>query len=140
MARVLLLLALLAGAPFARACGYCVEDKMAAVYEHAIVVRALERKHQVAFLAIDGASSPRAELRRAIESEIDAIRGVDRGTARVSLESASISFAYAPGGRGAGSVLRRVEKALAARGLSMSILRVIDETSVMPPRAATAAR
>jgi len=110
------------------ACGYCVEDKMAAVYDHAIVVRALERRHEVAFLAIEGALPAGGELRRSIESSIDAAQGVDRGTARVSLDAASLSFAYDPRKPGLGPVLRAIEKTLAAKGLSLSILRVIDAT------------
>ena len=37
----------------ALACGYCVEDKIAAAYDHAVVVRAADRHHQVAFLSIE---------------------------------------------------------------------------------------
>ena len=33
----------------AQACGYCVEDKIAAVYDHASISRARAAKHQVAF-------------------------------------------------------------------------------------------
>ena len=41
--------------PGALACGHCVEDKIAAVYDHAMVTRSLAVKHRVAFFAIDGA-------------------------------------------------------------------------------------
>ena len=105
------------------ACGVCVEDRVAAVYDHAIVVRALERRHEVAFLAIEETLPARAELRRSIE----AAQGVDRGTARVSLESASLSFAYDPRRAGFGAVLASVEKKLAPRNLKLSMLRVIGE-------------
>lgn len=127
------------------ACGYCVEDRVAAVYDHAIVMRALERRHEVAFLAIEGTLPASGELRRSIESAIGATQGVDRGTARVSLESASLSFAYDPRKPGLGPVLRAVEKTLAAKGLSLSILRVINDAptqSAAPvqPQAALQAR
>jgi hypothetical protein len=108
------------------ACGYCVEDRVAAVYDHAVVVRALERKHRVAFLAIGGTVSQGGELLRSIQSELGTVKGIDRGTARVSLESAALSFAYDPRKSGLGPVLRAIEKTLAAKGLSVSILRVID--------------
>ena len=111
----------------ALACGVCVEDRVAAVYDHAIVVRALERRHEVAFLAIEEALPARAELRRSIEAAIEAAQGVDRGTARVSLESASLSFAYDPRRAGFGAVLASVEKKLAPRNLKLSMLRVINE-------------
>jgi hypothetical protein len=116
----------------ALACGYCVEDKMAAVYDHAIVVRALERRHEVAFLAIEGPLP--ADGRRSIESAIDAIRGVDRGTVRVSLDAASLSFAYDPRRPGLGPALRAIENTLAAKGLSFSILRVIDDAQRLSAR------
>jgi hypothetical protein len=109
------------------ACGYCVEDRVAVVYDHGIVVRALERRHEVAFLAIEGEIPQRGDVRRSIESELGAVKGVDRGTARVSLESASLSFAYNPGLPGLGSILRTLEQQLAARSLRVSILRVINE-------------
>jgi hypothetical protein len=109
------------------ACGYCIEDRVAAVYDHAIVVRALERRHEVAFLAIEGALTGGGDLRRSIESGLGTVTGIDRGTARVSLESASLSFAYDPRKPGLRPVLRTIEKTLAAKGLSLSILRVIDD-------------
>jgi hypothetical protein len=109
------------------ACGYCVEDRVAAVYDHAVVVRALERKHQVAFLAIGGTDSHERELLRSIQSELGTVKGIDRGTARVSLESASVSFAYGPGRLGLGPIMSVLEKRLAGKGLSFSILRVIDD-------------
>ena len=126
-AYLLAALAFLFAARDAFACGYCVEDRVAAVYDHAVVMRALERKHQVAFLAIGGTIPQAGELRRSIESGLGTVTGIDRGTARVSLESASLSFAYDPRKSGLGPVLRAIEKTLAAKGLSLSILRVIDD-------------
>jgi hypothetical protein len=117
------------------ACGYCVEDRVAAVYDHAIVVRALERKHQVAFLAFDGTIAPGGEPRRSIESAINSVKGIDSGTARVSLESASLSFAYDPRKPGLGPIMNTVGKKLAAKGLGFSILRVLDDAPV-PGKAA----
>jgi hypothetical protein len=108
------------------ACGYCVEDRVAAVYDHAVVVRALERRHEVAFLAIDGTLPAAGDLRRSLESAISTAPGVDRGTARLSLDAAALSFAYDARKPGLGAVMRAIEKKLAAKGLSLSLLRVID--------------
>jgi len=120
-------LAFLFAARDAFACGHCVEDRVAAVYDHGIIVRALERKHQVAFLAIEGTIPQAGELRRSIESGLGAVKGIDRGTARVSLESASFSFAYDPRQPGLGPILRALESRLSKRSLNLSILRVIDD-------------
>ena len=126
-AYLLAALAFLFAARDAFACGYCVEDKVAAVYDHGIVVRALERKHQVAFLALEGTIAPGGDPRRSIESAIDAIKGVDGGTARVSLEGASLSFAYDPRKPGLGPIMSAVGRKLAGKGLSFSILRVVND-------------
>ena len=91
--RAFLFAAVLALSQQALACGYCVEDKMAAVYDHATVTRALAQKHHVAFFHIEGAVPPGAETKRAIEGLANSASGVDRGTARVSPESSSLSLA-----------------------------------------------
>ena len=36
------------------ACGHCIEDKVAAVYDHVIVAKAVREKHVVAFFGIEG--------------------------------------------------------------------------------------
>jgi hypothetical protein len=122
----------------ALACGYCVEDRVAAAYDHALIVRALERKHGVAFLAIEGPLAASVELQSAITGMIEATRGVDRGTARVSLASASLSFAYDPARPGLGPIMRALENKLVAKGLRLSMLRVINEAPSSRPLASSA--
>ncbi|HKU45280.1 MAG TPA: hypothetical protein VJQ58_00230, partial [Burkholderiales bacterium] len=68
------LLALLVAAGPAWACGYCVEDKIAAVYDHVVISRALAAKHQVAFMHVEGRAN-----RQALEQAANAA-GADRGT------------------------------------------------------------
>jgi hypothetical protein len=118
-------LLLFAPAAAALACGVCVEDRVAATYDHAVVVRSLERKHEVVFLAIEGeiAASPR--LTREIQGALASASGIDRGSARVSLSSASLSFAYDPARNKLGPIMSALEKSLAPRGLRLAILRVI---------------
>jgi hypothetical protein len=89
------------------------------------VVRSLERKHEVVFLAIEGeiAASPR--LTREIQGALASVSGIDRGSARVSLTSASLSFAYDPARHKLGPIMSALEKSLAPRGLRLAILRVI---------------
>jgi hypothetical protein len=108
------------------ACGYCVEDKMAAVYDHAIVVRALDRRHEMAFFAIEGALAENSRLSLEIQNALESTRGVDRGSARVSLPAGALSFAYDPARQKLGPIVRALEKTLAPKGLSPSLLRVIN--------------
>lgn len=115
----------------ALACGYCVEDKIAAVYDHAIVMQALGQKHHVAFFAIDGMLALGDGTRRAIETVAESAYGVDKGSARVSVESASLSVAFDPQRVPFAVVQRALERKLAAKKLSLSPLRVMDGPASM---------
>ena len=57
-------------------CGYCVEDKIAAAYDHAVVVSAMDRRHEVAFLSLEGTTAKSRE--RSIVSAVESVAGVDR--------------------------------------------------------------
>ena len=65
------------------ACGVCVEDKVAATYDHAVVMKAGALRHLVVFGEINGrvdmnvvtAGLPTAAIR---------VHGIDRGTLRTS--------------------------------------------------------
>ncbi len=117
-------LALGLSATTAFACGFCVEDKLAAVYDHELVGRALGARHHVAFCGIEGVAGPgqRGEITRAL----GAIAGVDRGSVRVSLEHAIVSFAFDPVRAPLPAVLRAAGRKLAERGLTLVPLRVMD--------------
>jgi hypothetical protein len=94
--RPLLVLWLASFQAAALACGICIDDKVASCYDHGVVEAAKKRGHAVAFFAIEGdvvrSEALRGKVRRAIESA----RGVRKGSARVSLENAALSFAYDP--------------------------------------------
>ena len=113
-------------APAALACGYCVEDKIAAVYDHAAVARALGRKHHVVFFHIDGTLAPGERTRRALEALAESTEGVDKGSARVSVESASLAVAFDPRRTPIVEVQKGLERKLAAKQLSLLPLRVMD--------------
>ena len=83
---IMAVLALALPAQSGRACGYCVEDKIAAVYDHAVVTQALARKHQVAFFGLDGPLAGDENERRLIERIAETAYGADAGSARVSIE------------------------------------------------------
>ena len=112
--------------PAALACGYCVEDKIAAVYDHAVVARALGRKHHVVFFHIDGTLAPGERTRRALEALAESTEGVDKGSARVSVESASLAVAFDPRRTPIVEVQKGLERKLAAKQLSLLPLRVMD--------------
>jgi len=138
MFRVLILAALLAAAPLARACGYCVEDKMASVYDHAVVTAALGKKHQVAFFHVEGALPPGEEGGRALERLAGAASGVDPGSARASAGSASLSVAFDPRRTPVMKLQQEIERKLAARKLSLMLLQVMDRPAEFSPSVSAA--
>ena len=135
MIRVLLLGALLAAAPFAGACGYCVEDKMASVYDHAVVTRALGQQHHVAFFHLDGALSTGEAGRQSLLKAVESSPGADKGSARASLESASLSVAFDPKRTPIAVLQNEIERKLAARKLSLMLLQVMDRPADFSPSA-----
>jgi hypothetical protein len=92
----------------AAACGYCLEDQIAATYDHAVVAKALAARHHVVFLHIDGTAKSRAALEKAAYSA----PAVDRGTVRVSADLLTVSFAFDPARDNLGVIHARMEKSL----------------------------
>lgn len=111
----------------ALACGHCVEDKIAAVYDHAIIMEAMANKHQVAFFAIDGPAPPDAGTQVAIRRVISKGRGVDPGSGRISFESASLSVAFDPRRTSFPVIQRNLERGLAPHRLSLMLLRIMEK-------------
>lgn len=110
------------------ACGYCVEDQVAAAYDHAVVMQAFGQKHPVAFFAIKGMPPPAAGADgapQAIRAIIESVAGVDAGSARVAV--ASLSFAFDPQRITLEAVQRVLERKLAAQNLSLLPLQVMEQ-------------
>ena len=105
----------------ALACGYCVEDQVAATYDHAVVTQALARKHAVAFFHVDGTAKSRAALERAAY----ATPAVDRGTVRGSDVLLTVSVAFDPARASLGAIHGRVEKQL---GLALMPLQIMERS------------
>jgi hypothetical protein len=123
-----LVCAMLAGAAASNAiaCGHCIEDRVAAVYDHAVLTRAMARKHAVVFFAIEGNVSAGGKSRRSLEAIVESVAGVDKGSARVSVESESLCVSFDPALVPFASMERALTRKFAGQGLSVSILRVMD--------------
>ena len=113
------------------ACGHCVEDKIAAVYDHAIVMQALERKHPIAFFAIDG---PLADgTGRTLETLAESVTGVDKGSTRVSMESAAMAVAFNPERTTFAKVQKALERKFSGKKLTLQPLRIMDKPAQLKP-------
>lgn len=83
--------ALLAAPMLALACGACVEDKVAATYDHAVVQAAAAQKKQMVFCEVQGLVTP-SRMRAAAAR----VPGIDASSVRVSTDPAAMSFALDP--------------------------------------------
>jgi hypothetical protein len=75
----------------AGACGACIEDKIAATYDHALIDRAIASHRQVVFVAIEGPLSPEKVVAQ-ITTAAPTVRGVQRGSLRTSTAPPAFSF------------------------------------------------
>ena len=122
--RTLFLVAGLFAAPMpAIACGACVEDQVAATYDHAVVTRAVARHHVVVFASVDSGRNLKSDVRQ-IRRAATASQGVDPGSVRVSEEPSALSFALDPTARSPEAALADIQARLRAKGVKLAILRV----------------
>ena len=108
------------------ACGYCVEDKIAAVYDHAAVSRSIAAGRIVVFFAIDGelkhGAADSARTRARIEKLAAAVPGVEPGSVRASAEAAALALAYDPKRTGLAEVQKALERKLKLPLLAMQVM------------------
>ena len=92
-ASILLMAAMATGGAGASwACGACVEDRVAATYDHIVIDTATVRHDQVVFVAIDGAVNA-SKVNARIVTALPKVRGVRAGTLRTSRSPPAFSFA-----------------------------------------------
>ena len=111
------LLGLLAGNAFG--CGYCVEDKIAAVYDHAALTQAHAKQQTTVYFAIDGAIRDPASSLKAI---IERTKGVAKGSARVSVEAGALAVSFDPRRTPLPKLQQALEQKLKSRGLQLLLL------------------
>ena len=108
----------------ALACGYCVEDKVAAAYDHRVVERAFGQRHEVLFLSLEFARPVPGDAAVSIRRAVESIAGVDRGTVRIAVEAGALSLAYDPRRVQAAGILRTLGRDLAQLGVSFALLQL----------------
>jgi hypothetical protein len=105
------------------ACGVCVDDKVAATYDHTVVSRAIDRRQVVVFAEIRGPGAAEALVARA-RTATRRVGGIERASVRAAAAPAALSFALDPAVRGPEAALAAIEKA-AGPGLRLSLLKVL---------------
>jgi len=122
----LLLAAVFAVIPAAFACGYCVEDKIASVYDHAAVAKALGEKHHTVYFHVDGPLGKDERTKKAIEAAAASSAGVDRASVHVNVETLTLALAFDPKRVRLVSLQSELEKKLARQKLTLMPLRTIE--------------
>lgn len=112
------------GSSAALACGYCVEDRIAAVYDYALIQRSQAIRHQLVFFAWDGPATRNNALRQKMLALVEAMPGVDRGSTRVSMEPAALAVAFDPQRNSLTRMESALQKALRPLKLSIVLLQV----------------
>jgi hypothetical protein len=115
MKKSLLLLAL--AAPAVWACGVCVEDKVAATYDYAVVQRALARGQVVVYCEMSGRGGD-ARLRQAAAR----VPGLDAASVRISAEPAALSFALDAAKRSPAAAAAALQHAVP--GVHLHVIRI----------------
>ena len=121
-ASVAMLGALLAGG--ALSCGVCVEDKIAVVYDDALVKRTLAQHHVVVFAEPVG-PGPKAPALVALGAAAARSRSIVAGSVRTANEPAALAFALDPARQDPAAALARLERDAGLRGVRLSLLRVL---------------
>jgi len=117
------LLGLALAAPAAFGCGACIEDKVAATYDHSVVERAQREHRVVVFAEIRGAEAAE-KLERAAALAASKARGVDPSSVRSAHAPLALSFALdervAPEAAASG-----IAKAAKVPGMELAVVRVM---------------
>jgi hypothetical protein len=106
----------------ALACGVCIEDKIAATYDHAVVMRAAAKHQVLVFGEIVGAVDVQAATSR-IARAAPQVPGIDRASVRTSVSPPAFSFALDRAAQAPDAAIAELQKRV--RGAKLSVLRVM---------------
>lgn len=104
------------------ACGHCLEDRVASVYDHALVEHSKQHKQTMMYLVWDGPVDRTAATRQWLLKALGAVPGVVANSVRVSMEPPTIALAYDPQRTRAADLEKALQGKLAAKGFTASSL------------------
>ena len=108
----------------ALACGACVEDKVAATYDHAVVAKATQHGKVVVFAEPRSATDP-ARLERLLRTAAARAPGVEPASVRASQSPAALSFVLDPRGHDPEKTLAAIRGAAKLADLQLVLLKVM---------------
>jgi hypothetical protein len=124
-AQICMLVTTLTASTVAMACGVCIEDRVAATYDHAVVTKAAAEHKVMVFAAVDGQGTAKA-LAATAKRAAEKVTGVDRASVRSAAEpAAAVSFALDPRAQSPEAVLLAIAQSSAQKGMKLTLLRVV---------------
>lgn len=122
---ICMLVATLTASSVAMACGVCIEDRVAATYDHAVVTKAAAERKVMVFAAVDGEGTAKilaATAKRAAEK----VTGIDRASVRSAAEpAAALSFALDPRAQTPEAALGAIAHYSAQKEMKLTLLKVV---------------
>jgi hypothetical protein len=115
----------------AGACGVCIEDKIAATYDHALIDRAIASHSQVVFVAIEGPMSPEKVVAQ-ITTAAPKVRGVQRGSLRTSTAPPAFSFVL-DGGQDPRAAVSTFRKGVSGQETQLVAIRLVRDGVLRDP-------
>ena len=78
------------------ACGYCLQDRIASVYDHVLVAKTKQLNQKMLYMVWDGPAARDETTKRHLLAIVSRVRGVTKDSVRVALEPPTIGLAYQP--------------------------------------------
>jgi phage protein D len=124
-AQICMLVATLTASTVAMACGVCIEDRVAATYDYAVVTKAAAERKVMVFAAVDGQGTAKALAANA-QRAAGKVAGVDRASVRSAAEpAAALSFALDPRAQTPEAALGAIAQYSAQKDMRLTLLRVV---------------
>jgi hypothetical protein len=117
---------LTAAVPIAEACGFCHGDKVAAVYDAAMLAKAKSEGKHVAYAEVTGAVPDNLMTRDTLRRALAAQSAIDKASIRVSSNPAAVAFAFTPKKATAAQLLDQASKKLATQKWTLKILQIVE--------------
>ena len=111
--------------PVAMACGHCMEDRVASVYDHALVEHSKKSKQLMMYLVWDGPVDRTAATRQWLLKALGGVPGVTAKSVRVSLDPPTMALAYDPVHTSSADLEKAIQGKLSAKGLTASALPML---------------
>jgi hypothetical protein len=114
----------------ALACGVCIEDKVAATYDHHVIRAAISSRSQVIFVALDGRDG--ALIGERITAAASRVRGIDVASVRYAASPPALSFALAQG-VAPDVALHALTRGIKGADVRMRIIRIMRDGALIDP-------